>query len=112
VVVLALILGLSGCDIPTACDTYAAPALQVQVRDAATNAAITGPEVLVVAREGAYVDSVRYAPAPLATERPGTYEIVVEAPSYQRWQRSGVRVREDGCHPRTVTVLASLQRAS
>jgi hypothetical protein len=46
-----------------------------------------------------------------ARERPGTYEVHVEKPGYQPWQRSDVVVvrRECSCHVSTVGLEARLQ---
>lgn len=107
ILALASTVLLSGCG----CDTYASAGLVVDLRDAVTGAAITGPEVRILARDGAYVDSARYAPAQLAVERAGVYAVTVEASGYRVWQQPGVRVREDGCHVRTTALTASLQRA-
>ena len=99
---------LAGCG----CDTILVPGIVVQVRDAATGMPIEGPTVRMAATQGAYVDSARFAPASLADERPGTYVVRVEAAGYRPWQQVGVRVREDGCHVKTVNLTASLQPAT
>ncbi len=59
ILALASTVLLSGCG----CDTYATTGLVVDLRDAVTGVAITGPEVRILARDGAYVDSARSAPA-------------------------------------------------
>jgi len=78
---------------------------------------------LLVARSGAFVDSVGPA-APqqwspngppvlllsAAGERPGTYDLTVRATGYRDWTRAGVKVTADECHVRGVEVTARLQR--
>lgn len=43
-----------------------------------------------------------------AGERKGTYSVVVTAPGYQDWVRTGVVVRDEGCHVATVELKAYL----
>lgn len=108
----------------TVCQQYAAYGIHVEVLDSITRAAAVEVGTLVIAREGAYADSARWAggvPAPgpvparpprfgLAEERPGTYDVTVERPGYRVWQRTGVRVLRDECHVKTVSLTALLQR--
>ena len=103
------------------CTGVVMPGLIVAVRDAATGQGVPG-QVVVVARDGAYIDSLR-APelnAPRdpsfpfrgADERPGTYEVSVESPGYVPWRREGVRVHmEDECHVKTVNLVARIKRS-
>jgi hypothetical protein len=69
------------------------------------------------ARDGSYVDSVRFTGRtitdhPFATERPGVYDVAVGATGYRTWERRGVRVRDGGCHVKSVSLSAKLQRIS
>ena len=124
--VLALMLVLvSGCDVlmPKDCTLMVHPGIVVTVRDSVAQTPVRGP-VTVIARDGAFADTavlvnqnsqdpatVDFGPFSLALERPGTYEVTVEAQGYRRWQRAGVRVRRDDCHVRTVSLLALLQNS-
>jgi hypothetical protein len=100
------------------CLTYAAPAITVEILDSASRTPVVGAGTLVIAREGAYADSVRTGPGDPATtprpalahERAGTYEVTVERDGFRPWRRAGVRVTRDECHVRTVALIALLQR--
>ncbi len=101
------------------CAAYAAAALNVEIRDSLTGAvpALTG--LSVVARAGAYADSVKLAPfppayyggsVPLAYERQGTFTVTVRADGYSPWSRSGIVVTADECHVIPVSLTARLVR--
>ncbi len=114
---LLLLLVTAGCDafLSVTCTTIAIPGINVYVRDAASGAS-TAAGATVVARSGAYTDSVT-VPAPLtydfpvslALERPGYYVVTVRKAGYRDWSQSSVRVSADKCHVHTVTLTASLQ---
>ncbi len=121
VVVAAL---AAGCDIvgPHECTTILKPGLVVWVRDSTTTATVLGP-VQVVARAGAFADTARifnpygtdpaprdFNPFQLAFERPGTYDVSIQAAGYRPWTKTGVQVGADECHVQTVTLTAALQR--
>ena len=115
---------LSACDAvlpPFGCTAEAIPAVEVTILDAATGAP-AACDALLVARDGAYVDSVsvrrwlslppgdttdvcRIQPAPdrlyAAGQRPGTYSLRVEKPGFVPWEQRGVRVRSTPCHVET-----------
>ena len=101
------------------CTEEARPALMVAVSDSLSPNTSSLSNVSVVARDGAYRDSVFLAtyPAlptinqvPLAYERAGTYELTVRASGYQAWVRAGVVVQRDRCHVVTVPIAARLRR--
>ena len=116
----------AGCGIldPTVCTTEAVPAIRVVVLDSISGEPVRGP-VRIVALDGAMSfeldsqdvvvpppedpDTVVFGPFYLASERPGTYDVTVEAPGYGPWQRAGVRVRAGECHVRTAELTALLQ---
>jgi len=92
--------------------------LSVSVVDSVTGVAVPRP-LLIVATEGAYSDTamaarqtgdVPFTAWPLVGERAGTYAVLVRAPGYQDWQRSGVRVDRDLCHVIPVALTARLRR--
>lgn len=95
------------------CSTEVRPGILVGINDNEGNAAAIGASV--IAREGAYVDSVRVAGTNnavlvgLANERPGTYTVTVRKPGYQVVTNEGVVVTQDRCHVRTVTLVVTLQ---
>ena len=109
----------------TECTTEARPGITVEVRDSISGAPVA--DVRVIARDGAFADTaevpVTFAlsttsdePLPpinvfhLVHERPSTYLVTAEKEGYQLWSRSGVQVRDGGCHVRTVSLVARLQR--
>ena len=118
------LLALAGCidsttpGIGFGCTAHAAPGLDVEIRDRSTGVPIAD-SARGVAREGAYVDSLRpgtmlsTAPSDLlsrvgAYERAGTYSIRIERAGYQPWDTAGVRVIAGTCHVTTVRVFARL----
>jgi hypothetical protein len=88
----------------------------VEVRDSVTGAPAADGARLI-ARDGAYADTSDQLPFrdPLllraAGERGGRYDLTVQKSSYREWTRTGVRVREDGCHVIPVRLVARLQPA-
>ena len=117
---------MAGCGIldPTVCTTEARPAIQVDVLDSISGSPVRGP-IRVVASDGSEMfefdsqdivlsptadpDTVVFGPFYLAHERPGTYDVAVEAQGYRMWQRTGVRVRDGECHVQTADLMALLQ---
>ena len=100
------------------CTEEARPALMVGLVDSLTGAT-TFTNVKIVARDGAYADSVTAAtypmlpydgPLPLAYERKGTYDVTVHAAGYAPWTKAGVVVTADQCHVATVSLTARLVR--
>ncbi|MEW5929824.1 MAG: carboxypeptidase-like regulatory domain-containing protein [Gemmatimonadota bacterium] len=115
----AVLLPLAaGCTTPFAgrdCTTDVRPAVSVQLRDARSGAALTGPAT-ATARDGTYLDTQEIGALDsdlrLAQERPGVYEVAVRKQGYREWTRAGVRVRDGECHVRTVKLVAELEPAA
>lgn len=94
--------------------------LNVTVVDSVTNA--PPASATLIARDGAYVDSVgpqttfivgEQGPILLvsaAGEREGTYDLTVRSPGYLAWTRAGVQVTGDECHVNPVALTARLQK--
>jgi hypothetical protein len=110
---------LSACSSPydIVCTDVAAPGINVVVRDSVSGSfAANGASATAV--DGAYSDTNSFSethgrpeyPIGLAYEREGTYAVAVSKTGYKAWTASGVRVIRDGCHVRTVTLNARLQR--
>lgn len=117
---LALLTLLPGCPAvidPVMCTADFRFGISVQVQDSVTGAWI-GSGATLIARDGAYVDSVTGPfgrpdadDAALATagERAGTYDLVVRHDGYRPWSRTGVKVEADECHVHPVSILARMQ---
>lgn len=115
--VLALVgLSLSGCNvIGITCPLIGSDAIIVEIRDAATGAPAAAGATLIV-RQGTYADTVQGGPAASATlsaasERAGTYDVLVRKPGYQDWTQENVTVRRAGACDRLdpVRLQAELQ---
>src|SRR5688572_19226539 len=119
VIVALSILFTGGCGIVegTVCDDIALAGIRLSVVDSLTAGVVTAPEVIVKAATGSFTDSIRVSSAQAATlvglahERPGTYTVDVTATGYATWRQAGVRVTEDECHVRPVTLVARLRRS-
>ena len=114
---------LAGCDEltpPRACTANIVFGLQVSVVDSLTD--VPPASALLIARSGAFVDSLGPTPSGpaypggptvlrfnTAAERPGTYDLTVRAPGYRDWSRTGVKVTKDECHVHTTSLTARLQ---
>ena len=119
---LLVVLLHSACSDPSAaCTADIRPAVEVTVRDAATQSYLVVVPRGVV-RDGAFQDSLRVAgttfdePPRVATlaaadERRGIYTVQLEAEGYQPWDTSGVAVSHDGCHVITANLAAFLEVA-
>jgi hypothetical protein len=99
----------------TVCTMEARSAITVEMRDARTGAALTGPATLTV-RDGAFVETAEF-PAELSSigvahERAGVYVVTVKKAGYRDWTRADVAVRSDECHVQTAVLRAELQPAS
>jgi hypothetical protein len=108
---LVTMLACDGTLFGVACETIALPGIQVTVRDSVTGAAIS--DARVIARLGTAADTARFpldGVYPLAYEKAGTFEVLVQHAAYRTWVRTNVRVTEDECHVKTVPVTALLQR--
>jgi len=101
------------------CTEEARPALLVGITDSIAPNTTTFTNLSVVARDGAYRDSV-FLPVhptpptnnqiPLAYERGGTYELTVRANGYRPWVLGAIVVQRDQCHVVTVPIAARLAR--
>ena len=104
---------LTACeDSPTICNYNLVYGLTVVVIDSVTGTPLVGPETIVEATDGAYVDTLEQVSATEysdARERPGTYSVKVQRQGYRVWQTNGIRVREGECHVSPVRVDARLQ---
>lgn len=118
---LLLVTTLAACEAvsgpPEPCLAIAEPAISVTTRNAETGGPIG--DVLVVARDGAYVDSARTAvldgaarAAGVAHERTGTYDVTAEKQGFTVWSRAGVTVEQGECGPVTVELTARLRPLS
>ena len=114
--VLALTLG--GCDVlGPECLDFAAPALTVRLYDAATSELIPAGPGRIIARDGAFADTVEFEAGPfpgglrgtLAHERVGTYTVDATVEGYAAFRREGVVVEEDACHVLTREVNAEME---
>ena len=110
----ALLTALLGCEespFNTVCAEEARPGLLVSVRDSVSGAAVS--EARVIARTGTTADTSSGAfngLYPLAYEKAGIYQVVVEHTGYRTWTRANVHVTRDECHVQTVSLTALLQR--
>ena len=104
---------LHGCLLePGDCATEARYGLRITVRDAQTGAP-AGFGARVTATSGSYgedlaafTDSLTFVGA---TERAGTYDILVSRTGYQSWTRQGVVVRPGRCHVDAQAIEARIQ---
>lgn len=99
----------------TVCTMEARPAVTVELRDARTGAALTGPATVIV-RDGAFADtteiSADFSSMGVAHERAGVYVVTVKKAGYRDWTRADVAVERDECHVRTALVRAELAPAT
>jgi hypothetical protein len=93
------------------------PAIVVHVV-AASGPAISDTLSKGAVRDGDYIDSLRpiqgtiggIASLGAAVNRPGTYDVTVEHPGYEPFEKDGVVVHGDSCGiTQSVTVVASMQ---
>jgi hypothetical protein len=104
-----------------ACTSEGLSALVLRLEDSVTGAKFPFSDVVAVATDGAFRDSVRIAeitdapPAPniggfgMVRERAGTYSVTVRATGYSPWTKSGVVVRADACHVIGETLAVKLR---
>jgi hypothetical protein len=99
------------------CTTLAVAGLNLTVTDSASNAPVFVNSLSISARSGTVRDSVLYPTQTLplalgmAFERPGTWEVRINASGYKPWESLGVVVGNDLCHVIPVALSARLQKA-
>jgi hypothetical protein len=114
---IAVMLGCStvvmGCENWSVCINSVQPGIVVEIRDVVDGRPIA-PTASGMVSDGSFQDSLRLYDRTLqrasAYERPGLYRVRVSHPGYVMWERTGVRVRDSGCHVDMVTLQASLER--
>jgi hypothetical protein len=111
-VLFMVTMALAGCEMG-ACTLNVEPGVLVEIRDAVEGRPIAATASGSIS-EGSFQDSLRLYDGTLtragADEREGTYAVRVLHNGYVPWERTGVRVRDTGCHVDTVTLQADLQR--
>ncbi len=119
VFLLLLVISTGGCDVvgPRVCTDNVVPALSVYVRDSTSGASVV-LGATVIARSGAYIDSVTVDtvgrppadfPVGLASEHAGDFDVMARQTGYREWSKENVRVTTGECHVQTVTLTALLQ---
>lgn len=114
-----LTLAAGGCRDDMLCALYVTPGIDVVVRDSRTGQSIAEGAV-GIAREGAYVDSLRAATVQGNTvislagalNRAGRYTVTVERSGYVTWTKSNVNVERGTCQVITEHLTANLIPAS
>jgi hypothetical protein len=95
----------------TVCTLEARSAVTVEMRDARTGAALTGPATLTV-RDGAFTETVEipaeFTSMGVAHERAGVYVVTLRKAGYRDWTRADVSVKRDECHVQTAVLRADL----
>ena len=99
------------------CTTIAIAGISVTVVDSVTRASLT-QGTTVRAYDGSYSDSMTVSgdvgtnefPIAVAFEHAGTFRVTVTHPGYAAWTVDNVRVTKDGCHVKTVALVAELVR--
>ena len=112
---LPLSAALAACDGDAAggvsCPDIIPPTMLIQVTDASTGQPAAGGAGGSVT-DGAFTSPlIRFGAdqlTPEATNRPGTYTVVVTKPGFQAWTRTGVVVSQTACGARTVHLDAFL----
>lgn len=111
-------LTLGGCDVlGPECLDFAAPALTVRLYDVTTEELIPEGPGRIIARDGAFADTVEFEVGPfpgglrgtLAHERVGTYIVDAIAEGYSAFRQEGIVVEADACHVLTEEVDAELE---
>ena len=119
-VLYAAVAGLAGvsCDLLDArvCTASVEPGIVVTIVDSVSGAP-RAADAMAEARAPSFADTL--GPAVFhgnvmisrrgAHERPGIYEVIVQAPGYDEWRKSGVLVRSGECHVQTVALEARLK---
>ena len=113
---LFVLLPLAACEFGQVCTTRIEFGITVTIVDSVSGEP-RAAEAVAVARDGEYVDTLspsRFQGGVLISrqgvpERPGFYEVSVQAPGYLDWVQEGVMVRPGDCHVRRVELEARLQ---
>ena len=120
----ALFVVASGCGSLTGdrvCLALPRPAIQVDVRDSASNAPIAHRASLIVQNRTVYdstyrdvsalgLDTLQFSVITSSSNGlPGTYDVRVRHANYRLWQQSGVRVGGDDCGADLVKLAVRLQ---
>ena len=99
---------------PVICTLEARPSVTLSVVDSLTADPVSADSVTVWAVSGSFADSLRVSSDVAARvlgfgeERPGTYDVGVDAAGYRPWRVNGLVVTADECHVRTVALTARL----
>jgi len=113
---VASLLALAACerisDPAPVCPAYIPPSVSVTVQDSVTGANVT-PGATLVLRNATYSDSVVAPPIVSAmgvgVNRAGTFTLAVRQTGYLTWTKTGVKVEEEQCGVRTVSLVARLK---
>ena len=109
--VLGAALLCTACGTTEPCTTEAVPGIRVELREAGTGLPAAAGAT-VVAHEGTFeetllrLDDLAFEGL---VERAGTYRIVATKPGYGTIDSTGVRIEQDRCHVRLVTLRLELQ---
>jgi hypothetical protein len=117
-VALGAALASSACDIQGPCAAVQRHGIYAKVIDAQTGA-FAAYGATGTLRDGGYTE-IMEVPLPFfpdttardmlgARDRRGRYDILIEKPGYQPWERRGVRVVGEGCTVRTEYITVELQ---
>ena len=120
--IVGLIPALTGCEPFQDCTAEMVWAISVEMRPGFAEPPAR-KEAFGVVRDGSYLDSLRvfyWTEAGdsvdkvflhAAGQRDGIYDVTVRRSGFQTWDTTGVRVRDDGCHPITAELRVTLRRA-
>jgi len=118
-----LVIAAMGCEQqsasePETCVSGAVQGIRLRVVDATTGADAPFRDLLAIAVDGSYRDTLHLAQvtaAPplqywyLAAERDGRYAVSVEAQGYQPWSKADVAITRNGCELESVWLTVPLQ---
>ena len=114
VAILAASLALAaGCRLYDNCPQSSREALDITIVDSISGLPMANGSTVTIS-DGSSQQTIAIPATPLTTtiasasDRPGTYNIVVQRAGYRDWTRNGVQVQSDGCLPVTVAVTARL----
>jgi hypothetical protein len=107
----ALLVFATGCS--KGCLTYREIGLLLTVVDSTTGGPVSAPEVMAIAIEGSFRDSVTVRNSQTVgflAERSGTYRVEVIAEGYRSWVLNGINIEQGECHVRRRQLEVRLQR--